>query len=204
VGNRARGERTSQLLPPALLKVGAALVLAAPFLPMLLQGEEWGASTPFLYFTDHQDEKLAEAVSAGRRSEFAALGWDPAAILDPQSPQAFQQSKLNWTELSRSPHGELLDWHRDLIQLRRDWRDLRLGGFDDLAVAYDEAARWLAFRRGALQVVCNLAEVAQPVPLVPGAGCACVLLASESPGEIRAGTIQLPRQSVAILGPASS
>jgi maltooligosyltrehalose trehalohydrolase len=201
VGNRARGERLSQLIPPALLKVGAALVLTAPFVPMVLQGEEWGAGTPFLYFTDHQDERLAEAVSAGRRTEFASFGWDPAGIPDPQAAETFQQSRLDWNELEHSPHFELLDWHRQLVRLRRAWPDLYAGGFPGIAVAFDEAARWLAFRRGALQVVCNLGQAAQLVPLLPGAGCARVLLASAPSGPMGSDRLQLPGQSVAILGP---
>ncbi|MGZ3678250.1 MAG: malto-oligosyltrehalose trehalohydrolase, partial [Ktedonobacterales bacterium] len=84
VGNRARGERSSALLSPRRLKVAAALVLTAPFVPMLFQGEEWGATTPFQYFTDHQDANLARAVSEGRRNEFAAFGWNPDDVPDPQ------------------------------------------------------------------------------------------------------------------------
>src|SRR5690606_31291439 len=77
VGNRARGERTSQLLSVERLEIAAALLLTSPFVPLLFQGEEWGARTPFLYFTDHEDPALARAVSEGRRNEFRAFGWDP-------------------------------------------------------------------------------------------------------------------------------
>ncbi|HVF20015.1 MAG TPA: malto-oligosyltrehalose trehalohydrolase, partial [Mycobacteriales bacterium] len=69
VGNRATGERSSHLLTVEQLEVGAALVLLSPFVPMLFQGEEWGARTPFLYFTDHDDPELADAVRTGRRAE---------------------------------------------------------------------------------------------------------------------------------------
>jgi maltooligosyltrehalose trehalohydrolase len=94
VGNRALGERTSHLLSPGRLKIGAALVLTAPFVPMLFQGEEWAASTPFLYFTDHQDPKLGEAVKRGRREEFAAFGWQPDKIPDPQKKKPFSAPSL--------------------------------------------------------------------------------------------------------------
>ena len=85
VGNRAQGERSSHLLSPGRLKIAAALVLTSPFVPMLFQGEEWGATTPFQYFTDHEDAELARAVSEGRRSEFAAFGGDPEEVPVPKS-----------------------------------------------------------------------------------------------------------------------
>jgi maltooligosyltrehalose trehalohydrolase len=94
VGNRALGERTSHLLSPGRIKIGATLVLTAPFVPMLFQGEEWAASTPFLYFTDHQDPKLGEAVKRGRREEFAAFGWQPDKIPDPQKKKPFSAPNL--------------------------------------------------------------------------------------------------------------
>ncbi len=78
VGNRATGDRISATLPPGLLKVGAGLVLTAPFTPMLFMGEEWGATTPWQYFTDHPDPVLGQAVAAGRRAEFARHGWAAA------------------------------------------------------------------------------------------------------------------------------
>jgi maltooligosyltrehalose trehalohydrolase len=75
VGNRALGERTSRLLTQGQLKLGAALVMMSPFTPMLFQGEEWAAQTPFLYFTDHHEPELAEAVKKGRQTEFSSFGW---------------------------------------------------------------------------------------------------------------------------------
>jgi maltooligosyltrehalose trehalohydrolase len=78
IGNRATGDRSSHLMSTGRLKIAAALVLTSPFVPMLFQGEEWGASTPFLYFAGHEDPDLAHAVSAGRKREFEAFGWDPA------------------------------------------------------------------------------------------------------------------------------
>ncbi len=96
VGNRALGDRPSARLDDGTLAVSAALVLTSPYTPMLFMGEEWGATTPFLYFTDHQDPELAEAVRQGRRSEFSGHGWaemypDEAVdgeleVPDPQDP----------------------------------------------------------------------------------------------------------------------
>ena len=94
VGNRALGERrTAALMSEGRLHVAAALLLTSPFVPMLFQGEEWGAATPFQYFTDHDDPELAEAVRAGRRAEFAAFGWDPESMPDPQDLATFERSQ---------------------------------------------------------------------------------------------------------------
>lgn len=81
IGNRAAGERLAHLGGLPCAKVGAALLLTAPFVPLIFQGEKWAASSPFLYFTDHDDPGLAEAVARGRRDEFAAWGWDPDLVL---------------------------------------------------------------------------------------------------------------------------
>src|SRR5690606_33327593 len=80
VGNRARGERIGHLVSSGRAEIGAALVMTAPFIPMLFQGEEWDASSPFPSFSDHEDPDLARAVREGRRSEFAAFGWEPDEI----------------------------------------------------------------------------------------------------------------------------
>ncbi len=86
VGNRATGDRLSASLDPGTLACGAALLLTAATTPMLFMGEEWGASTPWQYFTDHPDPALADAVRQGRRDEFAAHGWAREDVPDPQDP----------------------------------------------------------------------------------------------------------------------
>ncbi len=122
IGNRARGERLCHLVPPDKVTRAAELVLTSPFVPMLFQGEEWGATSPFQYFTDHHDPVLGAAVSEGRRREFAAFGWAPADVPDPQDPATFERSKLDWTELGREPHAGILARHRELIARRRSSR----------------------------------------------------------------------------------
>ena len=119
IGNRAKGERMSDLVPLARVKLALGTVLTSPFVPMLFQGEEWAASTPFTYFTDHTDAALGEAVSQGRRREFAAFGWDPSEIPDPQDPATFESSRLRWEELDDPSHREVLEWCRLLVGLRR-------------------------------------------------------------------------------------
>ena len=164
VGNRAAGDRSAALMSTERLKIAAALILLSPFTPMLFMGEEWGASTPFQYFTDHADPELGRAVSNGRRSEFASFGWSPSDVPDPQDHATFHRSKLQWDELEKSPHAELLRWHTDLIALRRGTPSLMNGDMDRVRVTYDERARWLVMDRGAVAVAINLGD-AQDVPV---------------------------------------
>src|SRR5699024_6969177 len=85
----------------------------------LFQGEEWGASTPFAFFCSHESDLLLRLTREGRIREFARAGWDPEEIADPADPQAFENSKLKWDELSDDPHATILDTYRALFGLRR-------------------------------------------------------------------------------------
>jgi maltooligosyltrehalose trehalohydrolase len=190
VGNRAAGERSSALMSTGRLHVAAALVLTAPFVPMLFQGEEWGASTPFQYFTDHRDPDLARAVREGRRREFAAFGWQPEDLPDPQDPATFERSKLDWSEVGTEPHRALLAWHRDLLALRRAVPALTDGR--PPAVVADDTT--LVIRRGPVTVACNIG----PAPATVEAEGE-VRLASDEGVEARGGRVTLPPDSVAVL-----
>lgn len=161
VGNRALGDRPA--LTPGQLAIGAALVLTSPYTPMLFMGEEWGASTPWRYFTDHTEPELAQAVREGRRREFSAHGWDAEEIPDPQDPETWRSSVLDWTELDELPHAELLRWYRDLIALRARNEDLRNDRLSSVDVTYADS--WLVVRRGALRVIVNLDDTEAVVPL---------------------------------------
>jgi maltooligosyltrehalose trehalohydrolase len=119
VGNRAVGDRISHISGVQRAKIAAAMFLLSPFVPMLFQGEEWAATSPFQYFADHQDPELARMVSQGRRKEFSAFGWDPASIPDPEDPATFEASKLKWDETMQPGHAEMLEWYHTLIRLRR-------------------------------------------------------------------------------------
>jgi maltooligosyltrehalose trehalohydrolase len=196
IGNRARGERSSHLMSPEVLKIGAALVMTAPFVPMLFQGEEWAASAPFFYFTDYQEPELANAVREGRCREFAAFGWKPEDTSDPQARETFERSKLNWDEISRSPHSDLLNWHKKLIQLRRSEPELSDGNLEQVRAHYDEQNRWLVLERGAISVVCNFA--ANPCRIPFRANGQNVLLASKDIHPANGSAI-FPAESVAIL-----
>jgi maltooligosyltrehalose trehalohydrolase len=197
IGNRAKGERSSRLMSAGRLKIGAALVLTSPFVPLLFQGEEWGASTPFLFFSDHEEPELAQAVREGRHREFAVLGWEPAEIPDPQLLETFERSILNWSELSRGIHVDLLDWHRQLIQLRRDEPRLTDGRLDGIGARFDELRRWLVVEHGEISVACNLGDGLQRIPLRDGEHR--TLMVSEPVAGAANSEINLPPDSVAVL-----
>ena len=162
IGNRAQGERLSMMLGVAELKAIAALTVLSPFVPLLFQGEEWGASTPFLYFTDHEDAELGRLVAEGRSKEFSDFHW-AGAVPNPQEPETFTRSKLAWPELSRPPHAEIFEWYRQLISLRREKR-----GGAKAAVKFDAEAGWLTFVHGDVLCVFNFSAAAQRVPVPRG------------------------------------
>ncbi|MEU4922989.1 malto-oligosyltrehalose trehalohydrolase [Streptomyces parvus] len=165
IGNRALGDRLASALSPGLQACAAALVLTGPFTPMLFMGEEWGARTPWQFFTDHTDPELADAVRNGRRREFGAHGWAEEEIPDPQDPATRDRSCLDWSEPEREPHARLLAWYRELIALRRTLPDLHDPDLASVKTAFDEDARWFAYRRGDLRVVVNLADKPAAIPL---------------------------------------
>ncbi|MGO8678008.1 MAG: malto-oligosyltrehalose trehalohydrolase [Limisphaerales bacterium] len=197
IGNRAQGERSRKLMSLGRLKVGAALVFASPFVPMLFQGEEWGASTPFLFFTDHHEPELAKAVREGRRCELAAQGWRSEETPDPQGRDTFERSKLDWSEIGHSPHLELLAWHRQLIRLRCAEPALTDERLELVRTQCDEKARWLTLERGTLTVACNLAAAPQRLRLRAGKHRA--LMISEGGIAVGDGFVELPPDSVAIV-----
>jgi maltooligosyltrehalose trehalohydrolase len=195
VGNRVRGERSAALMSTGRLLIAAALVLLGPFVPMLFMGEEWAASTPFLYFTDHEDADLGRAVSEGRRHEFASFGWDSDDVPDPQDSASFQRSRLDWTEAAQDPHATVLDWHRELIALRAANVALRDGDRSATVVDHDEGSRTLVVRRAGVTVACNWGEAAVCVRVADG-DVAHLL----SDGAVAGGgSVQLEPDAVAVL-----
>ena len=195
VGNRAQGHRLSQLVSVGKQKIALAVVLIAPFVPMLFEGQEYGASTPFQYFTHHHDPELGEKVSQGRRSEFEAFGWRPEQIPDPQDSATFEASKLNWNEIHVEPHASLLRWTRRLIALRRRSRDLSDGSLD-VEMNYDEGAQWMVIRRGGIEAVINFGSDRQAVAITCPYGH---VIASEEGWSFRPVLIELPAESVVII-----
>jgi maltooligosyltrehalose trehalohydrolase len=179
IGNRATGDRIAASLPPALVKVGAGLVLTAPFTPMLFMGEEWGADTPWQYFTDHTDPWLAHAVADGRRAEFAGFGWPAGDIPDPQDEATFLRSKLDWSQLDAGEHADVLAWYRELIALRRARPELTDPRLDRIRAGYDEGERWLVVCRGRLRIAASLGPSPRRLPL---AARGAAILAASGPG----------------------
>jgi maltooligosyltrehalose trehalohydrolase len=157
VGNRADGERLSAIAGIPQAKAAAALLLTTPFTPLLFQGEEWAASSPFQYFTDHPDPELGRAVSEGRRREFASFGWRERAP-DPQDLATFRRSKLRWEELEEDLHAGMLDWYRDLIALRRRLPAPNAPVGEGVVVTVDEQLRRVSFARPGVRVDVNLGD----------------------------------------------
>ena len=178
VGNRAGGDRPATSLTPGLVACGAALLLCSPFTPMLFMGEEWGARTPWQFFSHFPDDRLNDAVRQGRRSEFASHGWDAAEdVPDPTDVQTFLESKLDWTEPTEEPHATVLATHRELIALRKARPELSDPWLDEVDVDVDEDARTIVLHRGRLRLAVNLGD--DPVTFDLGLPIARVLLASE-------------------------
>jgi maltooligosyltrehalose trehalohydrolase len=147
VGNRALGERLNHEISPAVYRAASALLLLSPYTPLLWMGQEWAASTPFLYFTDHPEE-LGRLVTEGRRKEFQHFSAfaDPEvreSIPDPQAPETFQRSKLDWSERMNQPHAGIRRLYQELIALRRNNAALQVrdrSSFAVIAVAENAVA----------------------------------------------------------------
>jgi maltooligosyltrehalose trehalohydrolase len=163
---------------------------------MIFEGEEFAASTPFLYFADHEDPEMARSVKEGRRGEFAAFGWNPVDIPDPESEETFLRSKLRWDEAHEGRHEEMLEWYRRLIALRRGSPSLNNGEPGQTKVRFDEERRFLVMERGAVTVICNLGEERMEfenpkrIPLV---------MASRSDVKTAKSAVVLPPDTLAIL-----
>ncbi len=195
VGNRANGERLSHLVSPGKQKIAAGLELTAPFVPMLFEGEEFAASTPFQYFTQHEDAELGKKVSEGRRKEFQAFGWKPEDVPDPQDKATFERSKLKWEEVAQEPHASMLRWYKELISLRRSTPALTDGRLWQVDVEFDEEAKWLVMTRGTVEVLVNFSDHPQAVP---SSVTEPQILCSEVNCEAQPGHLMMPPESIAI------
>ena len=196
VGNRAIGDRLEHIIGMPRSKVAAAIVLLAPFVPMLFQGEEYAADTPFQYFAHHDDPEMARAVSAGRKKDFAAFGWNPDEVPDPEKRETFERSKLNWAEITEGRHAEMLAWIRSLIHLRRSSPSLNDGDLSHMRVEFDEQGRWLEMTRKDVRLIANLGTETRRSPNTEQR--ALVLRSSEAV-ELTATDAIVPPDSVAIL-----
>lgn len=196
IGNRATGDRLSATLTPGLIACGAALVLCSPFTPMLFMGEEWGARTPWQFFSHFPDARLREAVRGGRTREFAEHGWGDVAVPDPNAESTFLDSKLDWSELAQQPHATLLETYRRLIALRRERPELSDPWLDEVDVTIDEGARTVVLHRSGTRLVVNLGG--DPVTIQLDGRIDQILLASE-PVQGEEDAIALPSEAFAIV-----
>lgn len=141
VGNRARGERLEHLISASAFRAASALLCLSPHPPLIFMGQEWAASTPFMFFTDHHGE-LGKLVSEGRRREFGSAGVNYGVgaedVPDPQAPSTFQRSQLAWDELRHYPHSAVCALYRACLEQRAQWLD----------EAAADRARWTAIPCG--------------------------------------------------------
>ena len=122
IGNRALGERLEQLVSPAAFRAASALLCLSPYTPLLFMGQEWAASTPFLFFTDHAGA-LGRDVTEGRRREFADHWTAADNVPDPQVEETFRASKLRWPELEQRAHAAILKLYQECLRQRNAWLD---------------------------------------------------------------------------------
>ncbi|WP_279627341.1 malto-oligosyltrehalose trehalohydrolase [Microbacterium oxydans] len=200
IGNRAAGDRLSATLSPDRLAVAAVLTLTSPGTPMLFMGEEWGASTPWQFFTSHPEAELGRAVAEGRTAEFARMGWDPDAVPDPQDPDTFRRSHLDWSELDDPVHDRLLRLYRDLARLRRERGELTDPDARSTRVEVRDTDgrpehRVYRIDRGGLSVLVNLS--AEPATYEVAPGYEVLLSTGDSVHE--SGAVALPPDTAAVI-----
>ena len=182
VGNRALGERLGHDVTPAAYRAMSTLLLLSPYTPLLFMGQEWNASTPFLYFTDHNAE-LGRLVTEGRRKEFAGFTrFSGDAVPDPQALETFTRSRLDWSEAQRPPHAPVRVLYRELLRLRATEPALKertRGSYDAQALSPDAL---LLERRASGQVIRVFLNLrGQLEHRVPDSARAEVLLWTEAP-----------------------
>ena len=197
IGNRARGDRITEVLDEDQLMCAALLSMAGPFTPMLFQGEEWAASTPFAFFTSHPEEQLGRATAEGRLAEFEKMGWDPAVVPDPQDPQTFLSSKLDWSEPENGRHARVLAFYRALAALRRSRPELTDPSFAATRCEVDEDTRLVRMWRRDTLVALNLGGTVATVA-VDGD----LLLGTTAGPTVVDGVLTLPPHAGAVVGRA--
>ncbi|HEX4155372.1 MAG TPA: malto-oligosyltrehalose trehalohydrolase [Acidobacteriaceae bacterium] len=200
VGNRAAGERLEHLVGMEGAKVAVGIVLTAPFLPMLFMGEEFASSSPFLFFADHEEEEMRRLVSEGRKRDFAAFGWDDSQIPDPEKVETFERSKLDWNQVAKGKHAEMLAWVKQLIALRRNTVDLNDGDLGHVEVECREDDKSLMMRRGSVRVLANLGDPPVMMKVLKGES---IRLSSREGIAISGNEIALPGLSLVVMMAAS-
>jgi maltooligosyltrehalose trehalohydrolase len=195
IGNRAAGDRLTATLDFGQLSIAAVLTVCSPYTPMLFMGEEFGATTPWQFFTSHPEPELGKATAEGRIAEFAAMGWDPDTVPDPQDPQTFERSKLDWSSADSGDHARLLDLYRELIALRRALPALSDPDFTRLRASFDDGLRWFRLERDDLSIVVNFGLEPLTLPVLE----ATVVLATDAAASVTGTELALPSHSAVIL-----
>lgn len=196
IGNRALGERLDDLVDPGLTRGAALLLLFLPNCPMLFMGQEWAATTPFLYFTDHV-EPLGSEVSKGRRAEFAHFSESGAALPDPQALDTFEHSKLKWEELALPKHARVYQLYRDALQLRREDEVVSKG---ELSVGVDGTLLWVlrSTAEGRRLLVFNPGDAVESESVAQFSAAHCRLLLSSDAEHHHAEAFRLPQYSSSV------
>jgi maltooligosyltrehalose trehalohydrolase len=195
VGNRARGDRPAESLDLDQVVCAALLTIAGPFTPMLFQGEEWAASTPFQFFTSHPEPELGAATAEGRLAEFARMGWDATVVPDPQDPSTFLRSKLDWSEKDAGDHAVVHASYRQLLALRRAIPALTDPSFGAVSCTVEDDSLF-RMRRGPLLIAVNFGDTVRTVQTPAGSR----LLFGTPTAPTLAGTrLTLPAHAGAIL-----
>ena len=195
IGNRAIGDRLTATLSLDQQAIAAVLTLLGPFTPMLFMGEEWGASTPWQFFTSHPEPELGTATAEGRIAEFEKMGWDPNVVPDPQDPKTFVDSILDWAELEEPGHARMFALYRQLISLRRTLPGLTDPAFSSVQCEFDDTAKWFRMTRPGVSVLVNFADHEQQIPATDG----FVVLATSGHPEPVGGSIVLRAHSAVVI-----
>ncbi|MCW1912965.1 malto-oligosyltrehalose trehalohydrolase [Luteolibacter sp. GHJ8] len=201
IGNRALGDRFHQheRCDELAQQIASAFILLSPYVPMIFMGEEWAATTPFMYFTNYTDRKLAGEVAMRRQREFGEAGWPPGELPDPEDPAVFRRSKLDWHERDNPGHREMLDWYRRLLALRRGTAEL--GTLDRTNISLEAGTEWLLMRRGPYIIAGAIGESITPIPAGIPTEAKRIAGAGAEPRHRNDGTLEFPGKGIVIFGP---
>jgi maltooligosyltrehalose trehalohydrolase len=192
IGNRPDGQRFGVEPGPELDQLAALLMFTSALRPLLFMGQEWGTHCRFYYFTDHQRSELIRSVRRGRAREMKAFGWKTTCPVPPDSPRAFEASRLTWGELEASGHRNVLCFYTRLIALRK--------AFDELghtpAMTLDPSTGVLRMRRPKTRVFANLGKHSRRFRIEPGSR---LLLASRDGVTSRSRDVELPPMTACLI-----
>lgn len=182
VGNRMLGERSSTLVSFEMCKLMAGAVFISPYLPMLFMGEEWGETSPFLFFISHTDDKLAALVNKGRKEEFSYFNWQGEPP-DPRLEKTFTNSMLQWNLRNTSPHSNMLAYYKRLISLRKSLPALSQTNRSNINAEADESRKLIRVERWThdqhIECFLNFSNESQPIPAKPNASYKRILCSSD-------------------------